>query len=139
MKNIKWNLILCKNIFFISNENAHFSKLMMDALLNAATGQSVEALVKLAKNKVFTDLDQLYTSLAFNRHPTLSAIKAVTTLIEKGSPPRNLVLGAGAFVGKYNEQHGTEANKDIDTLLERIARPLENCKAKTHEQEDKVC
>jgi len=114
---------------------------MMDALLNAATGQSVEALVKLAKNKVFTDLDQLYISLAFNRHPTLSAIKAITTLIEKGSPSRNLVLGAGAFVGKYNEQHGIEGKKEIDTLLERIARPLEGCKQETRgspEHEDKV-
>jgi hypothetical protein len=110
----------------------------MDALLSAATGQSVEALVKLAKNKAFTDLDQLYASLAFNRHPTLESIKAITTLIEKGSPPRALVLGAGALVGKFNEHHGTEGGKEIDTLLERIARPLENCQAKTHDQEDKV-
>ncbi|XP_059491190.1 apolipophorins [Neocloeon triangulifer] len=124
-------------VYNTNSKNPCGGKLMLDALINAATGQTVEALVKLAKSKAL-DLDQFYTSLAFNRHPTLASIKAITTLIEKGNPARNLILGAGSLVGKYNEEHGIEGAKEIDTLLERIARPLENCNANNHEQEDKI-
>ncbi|XP_065351536.1 apolipophorins [Cloeon dipterum] len=112
-------------------------KLLIDALLSAATGQSMEALVKLSKTKGTVDLDQLYISLAFNRHPTLASIKAVGTLVDKNAP-RSLILGAGALVGKYHELHGVGENKEIDGLLDKITKPLDNCNTKTHEEEDKV-
>lgn len=59
--------------------------------------------------------------------------------MDQGNPSRELVLGAGSLAGNYFEQHGHQGNDDIEQLLMKIARPLNNCMPKGHEQENKVC
>ncbi|KAF4519899.1 hypothetical protein B566_EDAN008275 [Ephemera danica] len=115
-------------------------KVILDHLMLAGTGESIEVLAELIKRKEFDENPAVfYTKLAFVRHATLASVRSVKTLLETPNPSRELVLGAGSLAGSYLTQHAHEHEKDIDDIILEIAKGLgNNCNAKTHEQENKI-
>ncbi|XP_058128999.1 apolipophorins [Anopheles ziemanni] len=112
-------------------------KVYLDSLFRVGTGDAVEAITQLYKNKEITDAQEVklaFVSLNLVDSMTHSALKAVNKLLE-GNPPREAYLSVGSLVSKYCQKHGCQS-ADVKEISNKFASKLGKCQAGTRSQED---
>uniref|UniRef100_A0AAG5D4D0 Vitellogenin domain-containing protein n=1 Tax=Anopheles atroparvus TaxID=41427 RepID=A0AAG5D4D0_ANOAO len=112
-------------------------KVFLDSLFRVGTGDAVEAVTQLYKNKEITDAQELklaFVSLNLVNSMTHNALKAVNKLLE-GNPPREAYLSVGSLVSKYCQKHGCQS-ADVKEISNKFGAKLGKCQASTRAQED---
>ncbi|XP_053670702.1 apolipophorins [Anopheles nili] len=114
-------------------------KVYLDSLYRVGTGDAVEAITQLYKNKEITDAQEqklAFVSLNLVNSMTHDALKAVNKLLD-GNPPREAYLSVGSLVSKYCQKHGCQS-ADVKEISNKFAAKLGKCQATTRAQEDVI-
>ncbi|KAJ9587838.1 hypothetical protein L9F63_018710 [Diploptera punctata] len=117
------------------------TKMFLDALFRAGTGEAVEVAVELLKsNKITGPLAELYyLQFAYTKHVTKSALNAAVSLLDLPHPSKLAYLGIGALGGRYCAQHTCDGVPEVDAFLEKLSHALDGgCKVSSYEDEVKV-
>lgn len=70
-------------------------KVFFDAVFRTGTGDAVETMIELLKNKELSQVEKnlVYLSLSFIRHATPASLQSATALIDQPDLPREAYLG----------------------------------------------
>ncbi|GLV37036.1 apolipophorin [Carabus blaptoides fortunei] len=110
-------------------------KVFFDALFRTGTGEAVEVVVQLLKNKELSEMEQklVYLSLAFIRHATEGSLASAALLLDQPNLPREAFLGIGTLAGRFCREHScdnvAELNKLMDKLITKLVPHPANRKA----------
>ncbi|XP_052868162.1 apolipophorins [Anopheles cruzii] len=114
-------------------------KVYLDALFRVGTGDAVEAITQLYKNKEITDAQEqklAFVSLNLVNSMTKEALKAVNKLLD-GNPPREAYLSVGSLVSKYCQKHGCQS-ADVKEISNKFGTKLGKCQSSTRADEDTI-
>lgn len=113
-----------------------------EALFKAGTGETVEVLIELLKNKeIECPIQQklVYLGLAFVRHATPESIGTALTLLDGKEVPREAYLGIGALAGQFCRQHANCDKVDaVKKLTAKFLAKLGDGKAGNRQQENEI-
>ncbi|XP_040158471.1 apolipophorins [Anopheles arabiensis] len=114
-------------------------KVYLDALFRVGTGDAVEAITQLYKNKELTGAQEqklAFVSLTLVQSMTQDALKAVNKLLD-GNPPREAYLSVGSLVSKYCQKHGCQSS-DVKEISNKFGAKLGKCQSTSRAQEDVI-
>uniref|UniRef100_A0A182MAM9 Vitellogenin domain-containing protein n=1 Tax=Anopheles culicifacies TaxID=139723 RepID=A0A182MAM9_9DIPT len=114
-------------------------KVYLDSLFRVGTGDAVEAITQLYKNKEITDAQEqklAFISLNLVNSMTHDALKAVNKLLD-GNPPREAYLSVGSLVSKYCQKHGCQS-ADVKEISNKFGAKLGKCQSTSRAQEDVI-
>ncbi|XP_053660311.1 apolipophorins [Anopheles marshallii] len=114
-------------------------KVYLDSLFRVGTGDAVEAITQLYKNKEITDAQEqklAFVSLNLVNSMTQDALKAVNKLLD-GNPPREAYLSVGSLVSKYCQKHGCQS-ADVKEISNKFSAKLGKCQSTSRAQEDVI-
>ncbi|PSN46736.1 Apolipophorin [Blattella germanica] len=117
------------------------TKMFLDALFRAGTGDAVEVAVELLKSNKITGphAEFYYLQLAYTRHVTKAALLAAVTLLEQPNPSKLAYLGVGALAGRYCSEHRCDGVAEVDEFLEKLSLLLNGgCKVSNYDEEVKI-
>uniref|UniRef100_A0A2M3ZDY1 Putative apolipophorins n=1 Tax=Anopheles braziliensis TaxID=58242 RepID=A0A2M3ZDY1_9DIPT len=123
----------------VSGNKSLARKVYLDALFRVGTGDAVEAITQLYKNKEITDEQELklaFVSLNLVNSMTKEALKAASKLLE-GNPPREAYLSVGSLANKYCQKLGCQTT-DVKDIAREFATKLGKCQGTTRSEEDTI-
>lgn len=101
-------------------------KVFFDALFRAGTGDAVEVVVELLKNKEMSAIEQklVYLSFSFIKHATKGSLISASALLDQPNLPREAYLGIGTLAGRYCNEHSCDNVDELNKLMQKLTTKL---------------
>ncbi|XP_056636733.1 apolipophorins [Diorhabda sublineata] len=110
----------------LPGDKATSKKLFLDALLQAGTGDAIEAAITLLKSNEFNEGEKslVYLGMSLVKHSTENAIKTAAELLDLPNLPEEAYLGIGNVVGSYCRAHSCKNVDAINQITQKLLQKL---------------
>lgn len=122
------------------NDKTTAKKIFLDALLQAASADSVEVAITLLKSNEFNDIEKklVYAGLSFVRHSSDSLLTTASSLLSQPNLPYEAYLGIGNIAGRYCQQHSCKNVAAVTKLTQKLVEKLQDNKAANKQEENEM-
>lgn len=122
------------------NDRVAAKKIFLDALLQAASSESVEVAITLLKSNEFNDIEKklVYAGLSFVRHSSESLLNTAASLLAQRNLPYEAYLGIGNIAGRFCQQHSCNNVDALNKLTQKLIQKLGDNKAANREEENEM-